>query len=258
MIQYRPILSFLDQFPNSQGTWNSRWSQRTWWASNVSPPWIYLSDPRPFPTAFGSPNCRRSDSPPGDSWGKNTCIHDIVHVISLQRQSNKHDLICMFNESKYCMDFENWAHISLFQMSNFASLKLSEMTSRSSALMIWGATRPSSKKLFASFSNSPGETTSRHHSRHVWTRKCRGWMVVCWDASRACDHYDAGGAIPNFIVLGLADVNQDPCSWMDLSWCNIWDSTCCKGFWLHLATISIGTCRTWESQIANLCKLRIL
>ena len=35
-------------------------------------------------------------------------------------------------------------------------------------------------------------------------------------AMGACDHYDAGGAVPNFVVLGLADVNQDPGSWMDL------------------------------------------
>jgi len=39
-------------------------------------------------------------------------------------------------------------------------------------------------------------------------------MVGPWLGT--CDHYDAGGAVPNFVVLGLADVNQDPGSWMDL------------------------------------------
>ena len=68
-------------------------------------------------------------------------------------------------------------------------------------------------------------------------------------ASRACDHYDAGGAIPNFIVLGLADVNQDPCSWMDLSRCNIWD------FFLHALQrflISIGHDNTNRKMMQTL------
>lgn len=144
-------------------------------------------------------------------------------------------------------------------MSNFCFTEIIRNDIRSSTLMIWGATRPSSKKLFASFSNSPGETTSRHllerhHSRHVCPEMPR-LDGGCWDASRACDHYDAGGAIPNFIVLGLADVNQDPCSWMDLSWCDIWDSTCCKGFWWFLATSGYNINRDMSDMIITNCKI---
>lgn len=53
---------------------------------------------------------------------------------------------------------------------------------------------------------------------HTQARVCfdlrSALMVGPWLGT--CDHYDAGGAVPNFVVLGLADVNQDPGSWMDL------------------------------------------
>ena len=199
MIQYHPILSFLDQFPNSQGTWNSRWSQRTWWASNVSPPWIYLSDPRPFPTAFGSPNCRRSDSPPGDSMILFACLMKSKIAWTWRIEH-------IFHDAKWAI---------------FASLKLSEMTSEAPP---WWFEEPQGRLPRNSSPLSATHLGKRHHdiTRGMSVRKCR-LDGGCWDASRACDHYDAGGAIPNFIVLGLADVNQDPCSWMDLSWCDIWE-----------------------------------
>ena len=156
MIQYHPILSFLDQFPNSQGTWNSRWSQRTWWASNVSPPWIYLSDPRPFPTAFGSPNCRRSDSPPGDSMILFACLMKskiawtwrIEHII--------------FHDAKWAI---------------FASLKLSEMTSEAPP---WWFEEPQGRLPRNSSPLSATHLRKRHHdiTRGMSVRKCRGWMVV--------------------------------------------------------------------------------
>ena len=77
----------------------------------------------------------------------------------------------------------------------------------------------------------------------------------CWDASRACDHYDAGGAIPNFIVLGLADVNQDPCSWMDLSRCDVTYGSLIHGLQRFLATSGYNINRDMSDMITTNCKM---